>query len=126
MVKILKEMLYLEAKDKEFLLSNITKITQGKDWLFEDVVDAGDVNARDYGTESSSTWNYRDKAANVVQHRNGKAEESVNYDRLHVDDDVDDGEQSIYLIIISLVITECAYANIIFTYSLFKWINNEK
>lgn len=30
MVKILKEMLYIEAKDKEFLLSNITRITDGK------------------------------------------------------------------------------------------------
>lgn len=30
MVKILKEMLSLEAMDKEFLLSNITRITQGK------------------------------------------------------------------------------------------------
>lgn len=30
MVKILKEMLFLEAMDKEFLLSNITRITQGK------------------------------------------------------------------------------------------------
>lgn len=30
MVKLLKEMLQLEAKDKEFLLSNITRITEGK------------------------------------------------------------------------------------------------
>lgn len=30
MVKLLKEMLYLEAKDKEFLLTNITRVTQGK------------------------------------------------------------------------------------------------
>lgn len=30
MVKILKEMLSLEAMDKEFLLSNITRITEGK------------------------------------------------------------------------------------------------
>lgn len=28
MVKLLKEMLYIEAKDKEFLLANITRITQ--------------------------------------------------------------------------------------------------
>lgn len=30
MVKLLKDMLYLEAKDKEFLLTNITRVTQGK------------------------------------------------------------------------------------------------
>lgn len=28
MVKLLKEMLYIEAKDKEFLLANITRVTQ--------------------------------------------------------------------------------------------------
>lgn len=30
-VKLLKEMLYLEAKDKEFLLGNISRLAQGKD-----------------------------------------------------------------------------------------------
>lgn len=29
-VKLLKEMLYLEAKDKEFLLGNISRLAQGK------------------------------------------------------------------------------------------------
>lgn len=29
-VKLLKEMLYLEAKDKEFLLGNISRLSQGK------------------------------------------------------------------------------------------------
>lgn len=28
MVKLLKQMLYIEAKDKEFLLANITRVTQ--------------------------------------------------------------------------------------------------
>lgn len=33
-VKLLKEMLYLEAKDKEFLLGNISRLAQGKDLSF--------------------------------------------------------------------------------------------
>lgn len=33
-VKLLKEMLYLEAKDKEFLLGNISRLAQGKDISF--------------------------------------------------------------------------------------------
>lgn len=28
MVKLLKEMIFIEAKDKEFLLANITRVTQ--------------------------------------------------------------------------------------------------
>ncbi|XP_055296530.1 transmembrane channel-like protein 7 [Sitodiplosis mosellana] len=36
MVKLLKEMLYIEAKDKEFLLANITRITENNEWLLED------------------------------------------------------------------------------------------
>jgi len=56
MVKLLKEMLQLEAKDKEFLLSNITRITEGKDWLYDHINfdDPKDVNI-----ENSSTWNYK-------------------------------------------------------------------
>lgn len=33
-VKLLKEMLYYEAKDKEFLLGNISRLAQGKDLSF--------------------------------------------------------------------------------------------
>jgi hypothetical protein len=33
-VKLLKEMLYLEAKDKEFLLGNISRLAQGKDLAY--------------------------------------------------------------------------------------------
>jgi hypothetical protein len=33
-VKLLKEMLYLEAKDKEFLLGNISRLAQGKEISF--------------------------------------------------------------------------------------------
>ncbi|XP_031627951.1 transmembrane channel-like protein 5 [Contarinia nasturtii] len=36
MVKLLKQMLYTEAKDKEFLLANITRITQNNEWLLDD------------------------------------------------------------------------------------------
>lgn len=85
MVKLLKEMLQLEAKDKEFLLSNITRITEGKgknqqkifpsnfpnlicsicsDWLY-DHINFDDV-------EHSSTWNYRNnfKTQDVDSNRN--------------------------------------------------------
>lgn len=34
-VKLLKEMLYLEAKDKEFLLGNISRLSQGKSLAFD-------------------------------------------------------------------------------------------
>lgn len=36
MVKILKEMLYLESKDKEFLLENIKKLTQDAGFIFDE------------------------------------------------------------------------------------------
>lgn len=87
MVKLLKEMLQLEAKDKEFLLSNITRITEGKgkknqqqkyfqsyfsnfnysicsDWLY-DHINFDDV-------EHSSTWNYRNnfKTQDMDSNRN--------------------------------------------------------
>lgn len=38
-VKLLKEMLYLEAKDKEFLLGNISRISQGKSLAYNLQVD---------------------------------------------------------------------------------------
>jgi len=66
MVKLLKEMLQMEAKDKEFLLSNITRITQGKDWLYDHI---NFDNPKDYNAESSSTWDYNNS-----------------YHRQHVDD----------------------------------------
>lgn len=69
MVKLLQDLLYLEAKDKEFLLANITRVTRDKDdWSFneEDANLILNVNKRratevlkDCYAESSSTWNYR-------------------------------------------------------------------
>ncbi|CAD7091086.1 unnamed protein product [Hermetia illucens] len=58
MVKLLKEMLYMEAKDKEFLLSCITRITQDKEWLFEDEQVKDERRGRHNYAESSSTWKY--------------------------------------------------------------------
>ncbi|XP_055389995.1 transmembrane channel-like protein 5 isoform X2 [Condylostylus longicornis] len=61
MVKLLKDMLYLEAKDKEFLLMNIARITHNREWLFIDEDIQNDIpenNFQDYA-ESSSTWRYR-------------------------------------------------------------------
>lgn len=36
MVKLLKEMLYLESKDKEFLLENIKRLTQDAGFIFDE------------------------------------------------------------------------------------------
>lgn len=91
MVKLLKEMLQLEAKDKEFLLSNITRITEGKgendelngevfismsislhlDWLY-DHINFDDV-------ENSSTWNYKHnyKAPDVDSNRNYQSNQII-------------------------------------------------
>lgn len=44
MVKLLKEMLYIEAKDKEFLLANITRVTQENGKNDEDSYKSFDVN----------------------------------------------------------------------------------
>lgn len=44
MVKLLKEMLYLEAKDKEFLLTNITRVTQGKGMSIDDELNSTSIS----------------------------------------------------------------------------------
>lgn len=62
MVKLLKDMLYLEAKDKEFLLANITKITKDREWIFdENTADDDDrlPTSSTVVTEGSSTWKYK-------------------------------------------------------------------
>lgn len=63
MVKLLKEMLFFEGQDKEFLLSNISRVTQGKEWLFDEELVSSFQNGggrdRDHMmAESSSTWKY--------------------------------------------------------------------
>lgn len=61
MVKLLKDMLYLEAKDKEYLLANITKVTKDREWTFEENV-PGDhlpTTSTAVQTEGSSTWKYK-------------------------------------------------------------------
>lgn len=64
MVKLLKEMLQMEAKDKEFLLSNITRVTDGKDWLYDHITFDD--------SENSLTWNYKNNynAQDVDSNRN--------------------------------------------------------
>lgn len=57
MVKLLQEMLYYESQDKEFLLSNISKVTQGKEWMFDSEPPSIGCD-RDFYTESSSTWRF--------------------------------------------------------------------
>lgn len=82
MVKLLKEMLYMEAKDKEFLLGSITKITKENgtiiikqrnlkllyfmyffsiEWVYENLDNDSNncSTSADMYAESSSTWNYR-------------------------------------------------------------------
>ncbi|XP_055912980.1 transmembrane channel-like protein 5 [Eupeodes corollae] len=60
MVKLLKDMLYIEAKDKEFLVMHITRITKNRHWMFEE----DDRNSKleddpsDEFAESCSTWKY--------------------------------------------------------------------
>lgn len=58
MVKLLKDMLYLEAKDKEFLLAYITKVTHDKEWLFDLDENKFRARGRDHFAESSTTWQY--------------------------------------------------------------------
>lgn len=66
MVKLLQEMLYFESQDKEFLLSNISKVTQGKEWMFDS--DPPSIGRdRDFCTESTSTWQYN---KNIGAHSN--------------------------------------------------------
>jgi transmembrane channel-like protein len=80
MVQLLKEMLYFEAKDKEYLLSNITKLTNDKEWLFamddnnsiKRAETIEEVNIDDLA-EPSSTWRYRspkasNRSTNIRQH----------------------------------------------------------
>uniref|UniRef100_A0A182SE38 TMC domain-containing protein n=1 Tax=Anopheles maculatus TaxID=74869 RepID=A0A182SE38_9DIPT len=66
-VKLLKELLCMEAKDKEFLLANLSKVTRGKDCtdhLLEriELVGAGRVNgpADKYYTDPCATWRYEE------------------------------------------------------------------
>lgn len=53
MVSILKDMLYLEAKDKEHLRALTDKETNGKSWLIDDEINYR--NSVSYG-DSSSGW----------------------------------------------------------------------
>lgn len=63
MVKLLKDMLYLEAKDKEFLLWNIARVSQGREWLINDDNHQHQYENhlfidKDIYTEPTSTWKY--------------------------------------------------------------------
>lgn len=58
MVKLLKEMLYYESQDREFLLSNINKVTQGKEWMFDSEPPSLGPDRNSF-VESSSTWNFQ-------------------------------------------------------------------
>lgn len=68
-VKLLKEMLYLEAKDKEFLLGNISRLAQGKDLaynLHEDIDDVQDISEPDIPLDGFATdrdWRYENNLA---------------------------------------------------------------
>lgn len=58
MVKLLKEMLYLEGKDKEFLLANIKKLTHESPFVFDDseVVLKSKRHMKHSRNNSCSTW----------------------------------------------------------------------
>ncbi|XP_053690340.1 transmembrane channel-like protein 5 [Sabethes cyaneus] len=65
-VRLLKEMLCMEAKDKEFLLANISKITRGKEWDFDRDLLAGRQNGADkYYSDPSGTWRYAESPRKI-------------------------------------------------------------
>ncbi|XP_055633381.1 transmembrane channel-like protein 5 [Toxorhynchites rutilus septentrionalis] len=65
-VKLLKEMLCMEAKDKEFLLANISKITRGKEWYFDkDFLNLRKHSADKYYSDPSGTWRYAESPRKV-------------------------------------------------------------
>uniref|UniRef100_A0A182K6H9 TMC domain-containing protein n=1 Tax=Anopheles christyi TaxID=43041 RepID=A0A182K6H9_9DIPT len=66
-VKLLKELLCMEAKDKEFLLANLSKVARGKDCSAEhferiELVGGGRINgpADKYYTDPCATWRYEE------------------------------------------------------------------
>lgn len=66
-VKLLKEMLCMEAKDKEFLLANISKITRGKEWHFDRELLNGrkSSTADKYYSDPSGTWRYAESPRKI-------------------------------------------------------------
>lgn len=66
-VKLLKEMLCMEAKDKEFLLANISKITRGKEWNFDrDLLNGRKSSMADrFYSDPSATWRYADSPRKI-------------------------------------------------------------
>ncbi|XP_055531630.1 transmembrane channel-like protein 5 [Wyeomyia smithii] len=65
-VRLLKEMLCMEAKDKEFLLANISKITRGKEWDFDKELLSGRKNGADkYYSDPSGTWRYAESPRKI-------------------------------------------------------------
>ncbi|KAL9695528.1 hypothetical protein quinque_014813 [Culex quinquefasciatus] len=65
-VKLLKELLCMEAKDKEFLLANMSKITRGKEWNFDKDLLNGRKNSADkYYSDPSATWRYADSPRKI-------------------------------------------------------------
>ena len=66
-VKILKEMLYLEAKDKEFLMGNISRLTHGKELSFQLSDDDEQMEMRHHSEDDEyteiSNWKYENNLA---------------------------------------------------------------
>lgn len=67
-VKLLKQMLYMEAKDKEFLLGNISRLAQGKELSFnlnddEELIMQEPEIPIDGFAESNETWKYENNLA---------------------------------------------------------------
>ncbi|XP_058443941.1 transmembrane channel-like protein 7 [Malaya genurostris] len=68
-VKLLKEMLRMEAKDKEFLLANISKITRGKGWHFDkDLLNGQKSNTDKYSSDRSGTWRYAESPRKMSEY----------------------------------------------------------
>ena len=69
MVKLLKEMLYLEAKDKEFLLAKITSITKERKWSLKDehlTLGGMACSLDELQAVTSGTWRFKRAKRDIV------------------------------------------------------------
>ncbi|XP_055586664.1 transmembrane channel-like protein 5 [Uranotaenia lowii] len=87
-VKLLKELLCLEAKDKEFLLANISRITRGRDWSHQDhleLLNGRKLSGADrYCSDPSGTWRYAEspRKISVTSVLNGDGPSGSGYHRI--------------------------------------------
>lgn len=66
MVKMLQEMLYLESKDKEFLLNNIKRLTQDAGFIF----DESEVVFKRHQRMASGDWMFQKQRSTLLANNN--------------------------------------------------------